>query len=88
MAGIIFIVQLLTPVVQIYAPLCNAQWKKKGGGGRERCKGRGGGCQTATGKINTNVVRSWVLMSTTHSQLRNKYKWAERKNKKEKDVKY
>ena len=57
---------------------------EKGGGGRKREKE----WQTATGKINRNVVSSWVLMSTTHSQLRNKYKWAERKNKKEKDVKY
>ena len=36
--------------------------------------------QTKSGKINTNVVSSWVLMSTTHRHLRKKYKWAERKN--------
>ena len=34
--------------------------EKEGGGGE------GGEWQTETGKINTNVVSSWVLMSTTH----------------------
>ena len=65
---------------------CNAQWKKKGGGGGGLA-GRGGGggvrggeWQTATGRININVVSSWVLMSATHSHLKKKYKWAERKN--------
>ena len=43
--------------------------------------------QTEPGKINTNAVSSWVLMSTTHHHLRKKYKRAKRKNE-EKDVKY
>ena len=34
--------------------------RKGGGGGREK------EWQKETGKINTNVVSSWVLMSTTH----------------------
>ena len=37
--------------------------------------GRGGGeWQTETGKININVVSSWVLMLTTHSYIKKKYK--------------
>ena len=42
--------------------------------------GEGGGWQTETGKINTNVVLSWVLMSTTHSHLRKKYNGQKEKN--------
>ena len=59
-------------------PLCNAQWKKRRGGG-EREREREREWQTATGKINRNIVSSWVLMSTTQSPQK-KYKWAERKN--------
>ena len=52
------------------------------------CVGGGGGekkWQTATGKINRNVVSSWVLMSTTHSHLKKEYKRAERKKNEERE---
>ena len=58
--------------------------------GRGEVRVEGGGekeWQTEPGKINTNVVSSWVLMSTTHRHLGKKYKCAERKNE-EKDVQY
>ena len=58
-------------------PLCNAQWKKKGGG--VQVEGGEKEWQTEPGKINTNVVSSWFSMSTTHHHLGKKYKWAERK---------
>ena len=62
--------------------------EKEGGGGGGAGWGGGGEkeWQTEPGKINTNVVSSWVF-TTTHHHLRKKYKWAERKNE-EKDVKY
>ena len=61
-----------------------------------------GTCQTVTMQLNTHKKISAqfgsppqlseqfgsVLMSTTHSHLWKKYKWAERKMKREKDVKY
>ena len=47
-------------------------------------EGGGGGVQTERGKINTNVVSYWVLMST-QEEIQNE--WAEQKNE-EKDVKY
>ena len=71
-------VQLLTPVVQIYAQYHSAMHNgRRGGGGGEK------EWQTETGKINTNVVSSWVLMSTTQDHsLTQEYKWAEKKKEK------
>ena len=76
LAGII--IQLLTPVVQIYAQyhyvMHNGKRWGLGVGGCMVGGGGGGGgeekeWQTEPGKINTDVVSSWVLMSTTHHHL-------------------
>ena len=58
--------------------------KEEGGGERKREKE----WQTATGKINRNVVNSWVLMSTIHSHLRRNTNGQKEKIKREKEVKY
>ena len=76
------IVQLLTTCGANLCtiPLCTME-KDWGGGGEWR---------TETGKININVVSSWVLMSTTHGHLKKKYKinGQKEKMKREKVVKY
>ena len=44
--------------------------------------------QTERGKINTNIVSSWVLMSATHGHLRKKYTNGQKGKNEEKVLKY